>query len=228
MASGGLSCAGTISDVPENGLVGSHAYTVFGVLEQDLATKRPRLVKLKNPWGDTEWTGEWGPEWIRGNGKESSLLETGPGEFFIKLEDFFNHFSRLDICYILNSDWEEKNKRSELTPDCPKLEVGLTLEQQADTMICFSQIGRRQLRDEMGRDEKGIWLTHRYISFTVMSDKGEQIAPPSGSWTRTATLKRTLNLMAGRYRIIAKAYLDDYNIETYLRVASMDKNFKIY
>ena len=84
-----------------------------------------------------------------------------PGEFFIKLEDFLNNFGRLEICYILNSDWEEKNKRSELTPDCPKLEVGLTLEQQAETMICFSQIGRRQLQDEMGTKS-----THLYIGFT--------------------------------------------------------------
>ena len=226
MASGDLACAATPSYDPpiRDGLVGPHAYTVFGVLEQDLATKRPKLVKLRNPWGDTEWTGEWGPEWIRRNGKESSLLETGPGEFFIKLEDFFNNFGMLDICYILNSDWEEKSKRSELTPDCPKLEVGLTLEQQADTMICFSQIGRRQLRDEMGTDQ-----TQLGIKLTVwkISEQGQKILVDQDFGNlRTRTTSHSLT--KGSYRILAQADRVDCNTGTLLRVASRDKTFKFY
>jgi len=39
------------------GVVGGHAYAVLRTWEsEDGALK---LVKLRNPWGDTEWEGDW-------------------------------------------------------------------------------------------------------------------------------------------------------------------------
>ena len=207
-----------------NGLVGAHAYTVFGVLEQDLTARRPRLVKMRNPWGEGEWTGEWSKNWIRRNRKESSLLETGPGEFLIKLDDFISNFRLLEICYILNSDWEERTKRSELTPVCLMQEVGLTLNQAAETMICFSQIGRRQLRDEMGTDQ-----TMLGIKLTVwkISEQGPKILVDQ-DFGNLRTRTTSHNLTKGRYKILAQADRVDCNTGTLLRVASRDKNFKFY
>ena len=41
--------------VPSRGFVGGHAYTVLRTYEEgDL-----RLLKLRNPWGETEWEGDW-------------------------------------------------------------------------------------------------------------------------------------------------------------------------
>ena len=179
---------------------------------------------MRNPWGRGEWTGEWSKDWIRRNRKESSLLETGPGEFLIKLDDFLSNFRLLEICYILNSDWEERIKRSELTPVCRMREVGLTLNQAAETMICFSQIGRRQLRDEMGTKK-----THLGIKLMVwkISDQGLQIVLDQ-NFEQLRTRTTSHNLTKGRYRILAQADRVDFNTGTLFRVASRDKNFKIY
>ena len=40
-----------------------HAYTILGAVEVEVEDtaggKRERLLKLRNPWGHQEWTGEW-------------------------------------------------------------------------------------------------------------------------------------------------------------------------
>jgi hypothetical protein len=50
-----------------NGLIGSHAYSVLRATEYN----GKRFVLIRNPWGQSEWTGpwsdgsrEWTPEWL--------------------------------------------------------------------------------------------------------------------------------------------------------------------
>jgi len=39
----------------------SHAYTVIGCYEVDVkASKKEKLIKIRNPFGTTEWKGDWG------------------------------------------------------------------------------------------------------------------------------------------------------------------------
>jgi calpain-15 len=38
------------------GLVAGHAYTLVAVKQ---SKRGPKLVKLRNPWGNMEWTGDW-------------------------------------------------------------------------------------------------------------------------------------------------------------------------
>lgn len=45
------------------GLVGNHSYGLLDVREVTLADgSTEKLVKLRNPWGDFEWNGDWGDE----------------------------------------------------------------------------------------------------------------------------------------------------------------------
>ena len=148
-----LVCAGTNSGTLTHGLIDSHAYSVFGVLEADLETGRPRLIKLRNPWGEREWTGAWSKVWLRRERRDTQVLNTGPGEFYMRLEEFKRNFGLLTICHILGPTWREKQQRCEISPHCTRVEITLELEDRAETMIAFSQIGRRQLRDEMGTDD---------------------------------------------------------------------------
>lgn len=37
------------------GLIGNHAYSVLRAVE----AKGKRFVVIRNPWGDSEWTGPW-------------------------------------------------------------------------------------------------------------------------------------------------------------------------
>ena len=214
--SDGIVCAGTGCRPLKSGLHKEHAYSVLGVLE----VERERLLKIRNPWGKGEWTGPWSKKWIRDKRKEWSELETGPGEFFMRLQDFQTNFRTLTICHILGPDWREKQRRSEITPSRRRVEFTLNLaEAKAETMIAFSQIGRRQLRDEIGTQE-----TLLNIRLSVFSEN-TNVASQDFQQLRTKTFRRELK--AGTYKILAEAKQVDRVTGVFLRVASTCKTFNL-
>jgi hypothetical protein len=87
----------------DQGIVKGHAYTILKVVD---AEDNGRLVKLRNPWGTFEWTGDWSdtsdkwdlyPEikkkcW----GAEEGKVEDGA--FWMEWADFMTFFHTVDIC----------------------------------------------------------------------------------------------------------------------------------
>lgn len=47
------------SEVMENGLVSQHAYTVTAAEQIQYRTGQEEIIRLWNPWGNTEWRGRW-------------------------------------------------------------------------------------------------------------------------------------------------------------------------
>ena len=42
------------------GIVGDHAYTLLSALEiRDAYGNGVKLVRMRNPWGEGEWKGDW-------------------------------------------------------------------------------------------------------------------------------------------------------------------------
>jgi len=61
------------------------------------------LVRLWNPWGTGEWTGDWSdesPSWntVSPQDREMCLTKRDDGEFWMTLKDFCRFYSDLDIC----------------------------------------------------------------------------------------------------------------------------------
>uniref|UniRef100_A0A3B5M044 Calpain catalytic domain-containing protein n=1 Tax=Xiphophorus couchianus TaxID=32473 RepID=A0A3B5M044_9TELE len=86
-----------------NGLVQGHAYAVTGVKEVLSRAKAERLVRLWNPWGQGEWSGDWSdrsPLWqtVSPQDRETCLSVREDGEFWMTLQDFCKFYSDLDIC----------------------------------------------------------------------------------------------------------------------------------
>ncbi|XP_073718506.1 calpain-2 catalytic subunit [Misgurnus anguillicaudatus] len=80
-----------------------HAYSVTGAEEVYCLCRTVQLVRLRNPWGETEWTGAWSDnssEWnnVRPEQKVKLNCSAEDGEFWMAYSDFVQNFSRLEIC----------------------------------------------------------------------------------------------------------------------------------
>uniref|UniRef100_A0A4W5RI97 Calpain-1 catalytic subunit n=1 Tax=Hucho hucho TaxID=62062 RepID=A0A4W5RI97_9TELE len=78
-----------------------HAYSLTGVEEVVYRGNMTKLVRIRNPWGEIEWTGAWSDkEWegvdrsVRGRLQNCSE----DGEFWMSFSDFLLEFTRLEIC----------------------------------------------------------------------------------------------------------------------------------
>uniref|UniRef100_A0A8C9VQJ2 Calpain 8 n=1 Tax=Scleropages formosus TaxID=113540 RepID=A0A8C9VQJ2_SCLFO len=94
-------------------LVKGHAYSITGAEEVHVHGRVVQLVRIRNPWGQVEWTGPWSDnssEWnsVRPEEKEKLDFCAEDGEFWMAYSDFVKQYSRLEICNLtpdtLNSD----------------------------------------------------------------------------------------------------------------------------
>lgn len=105
-ARGFVMCAGTFGNAAKLravGLVPDHAYGVLGVQEH----KGPqedhhgvRLVKMRNPWGNGEWNGDWSDtsaKWTPALQQAFGCREADDGVFFMAIDDFKARFDRVAV-----------------------------------------------------------------------------------------------------------------------------------
>uniref|UniRef100_A0A674MZQ2 Calpain-1 catalytic subunit n=2 Tax=Takifugu rubripes TaxID=31033 RepID=A0A674MZQ2_TAKRU len=84
-------------------LVKGHAYSVTGLKEVNFRGRMERLIRVRNPWGQVEWTGAWSDnssEWneIDPSEREDLHLKMEDGEFWMSFNEFKKQFSRIEIC----------------------------------------------------------------------------------------------------------------------------------
>ncbi|KAJ8361468.1 hypothetical protein SKAU_G00179930 [Synaphobranchus kaupii] len=84
-------------------LVKGHAYSLTGAQEVHVRGRAEQLVRVRNPWGQVEWTGAWSDgsrEWdsIPADEKDKLRHAADDGEFWMSFSDFKRHFSKLEIC----------------------------------------------------------------------------------------------------------------------------------
>uniref|UniRef100_A0A8C1XCW8 Calpain-1 catalytic subunit n=1 Tax=Cyprinus carpio TaxID=7962 RepID=A0A8C1XCW8_CYPCA len=84
-------------------LVKGHAYSVTGVEEVVYRGNMTKLVRIRNPWGEVEWTGAWSDdsrEWENVDRSVRGRLQnrSEDGEFWMSFSDFLREFTRLEIC----------------------------------------------------------------------------------------------------------------------------------
>ncbi|KAM6986007.1 calpain-1 catalytic subunit [Aplochiton taeniatus] len=84
-------------------LVKGHAYSVTGVEEVEWKGSPIKLLRIRNPWGEVEWTGPWSDNSREWSGVDPSVRarlynRSEDGEFWMSFSDFLREFSRLEIC----------------------------------------------------------------------------------------------------------------------------------
>lgn len=85
------------------GLVDAHAYSLIGatVLNLDNGGTQ-RLLKIRNPWGKKEWSGDWSDKselWTDSTKKQVDLVDADDGTFWIAFEDYITFFYITTICF---------------------------------------------------------------------------------------------------------------------------------
>ena len=69
---GAGSHSGSDADINAYGIVQGHAYAILDCIQVDPYT---RLVQLKNPWGETEWKGDWSDNSAKWQGPAKQQIE---------------------------------------------------------------------------------------------------------------------------------------------------------
>ncbi|GFS15442.1 calpain-2 catalytic subunit [Elysia marginata] len=106
------------------GMVPNHSYVVTGAAEVPYVDVAVKLIRMRNPWGDTEWQGEWcdgGDEWKRVPEtikRELEVTSKDDGEFWMSYSDFRREYSNMIICN-MSPDFDHdgiSDKAGEATP----------------------------------------------------------------------------------------------------------------
>ncbi|KAM8881577.1 calpain-5 [Synchiropus picturatus] len=127
----------TVESVLECGLVRGHAYGITAVKKLWLGEKNPTsnaasrllMVRMRNPWGTSDWTGAWSQgskQWqnrSRGEREKMGLIVRDIGEFWMDFEDFCRYFTDVVVCRLLENNlfwprrhWREARCYGEWTP----------------------------------------------------------------------------------------------------------------
>ena len=83
---------------------GNSSFSFLGFNKEKL-----QMIRMKNPWGKTEWLGPWSdnsPEWKnvpKGERERMGMNFDDDGEFWMEFGDFMRNFNEVSICRIINT-----------------------------------------------------------------------------------------------------------------------------
>uniref|UniRef100_A0A667X5T5 Zgc:85932 n=1 Tax=Myripristis murdjan TaxID=586833 RepID=A0A667X5T5_9TELE len=103
-------CQGPLEQRNELGIMFRHAYSLTAVNKVKTKHGTVDLVRILNPWGNTEWEGPWsdfrGPEWNSVSVEEQQRLDRvnkEDGEFWMSVPDFRQNFEVMEVCHMTES-----------------------------------------------------------------------------------------------------------------------------
>ena len=91
------------SSIEEIGIVPGDTYIISNIYEINSGKQSEKLLKLSNPWGDAEYSGDWSEtssKWTDELKEKLQYSEKKDGDFFISYDDFINYYGSLGIVKI--------------------------------------------------------------------------------------------------------------------------------
>lgn len=89
------------------GLIGQHSYAILEARPVQTADGEVNLVKIRNPWGNKAWKGDWSEtsdKWTPELKRELAAYDSNDGTFWMSFEDFTHFFSFVIVCR-MNDDY---------------------------------------------------------------------------------------------------------------------------
>jgi len=213
-------------DYDSLGLVPGHAYSLVGGTEQIVDGKTIRLVKLRNPWGEQEWNGDWSDssnKWTDQLRNKLKMAEQDDGMFYMSLEDFVTYYQILEICKIhtdFRYSYLKYNKENTLAPQISVLNV-------ENNTKAFIQMHQKNPRFLLANGKYGV-ITTAYI--LIVDEKLNYVASIAGeenNITVEVDIQKGIYYLITdmNYRYINKNELHGYNLSIYSEHAvSINKN----
>jgi len=128
------------------GLVGSHAYALLAATTiRDKYGRDVRLVKLRNPWGQGEWTGAWSDkssEWTPELKRQVQFEDRDDGTFYMTYQDMLKYFSDIQICKV-HDDYAYNSLKSSCDHKHATF-FKLTVRQSGHYFITINQESKRK------------------------------------------------------------------------------------
>ncbi|CAI7878613.1 unnamed protein product [Closterium sp. NIES-53] len=184
-----------------NGIITNHAYSVLQVVE----IKGTRLVHVRNPWGQSEWTGLWAdgsPEWTAEWMTALNHRFGDDGAFWMSYDDFLATFTVLDRTRIFTPEWTMAQAWTQVEALWPAKfegqEFQLTLSKRSPVVIVLQQVDARYFT---GLEGKYDFRLHFRVRREGESD---YYARSKQTLTMNRSVSKELFLEAGTWRVSVK------------------------
>lgn len=183
------------------GIQEKHAYSIMEAREID----GQRLLKLRNPWGRTEWTGrwsdgseEWTPEWMQ----KLNHKFGDDGVFWISYKDLLRHYQHFDRTRLFGDEWTVSQQWTSVnvpwSVDYLDTKFKIHLSKASPVVIVLNQLDDRYYQGLEGQYEF-------HLQFRLHKDDEEDyIVRSNGTYYMKRSVSTELDLEAGTYTVLLK------------------------
>lgn len=183
------------------GIQEKHAYSIMEAREID----GQRLLKLRNPWGRTEWTGrwsdgseEWTPEWMH----KLNHKFGDDGVFWISYRDLLRHYQHFDRTRLFGPEWTVSQQWTSVnvpwSVDYLDTKFKVHLTKPSPVVIVLSQLDDRYFQGLEGQYEFNLqFRLHK-------DDEEDYIVRSNTAYFMKRSVSMELDLEAGNYTVLLK------------------------
>ena len=195
----------TLRNERRQGIVSQHAYAILETYEGH----GQRLVKMRNPWGSSEWTGpwsdgskEWNSEWFSRLGHKFG----DDGVFWISYEDMLRKYKYLDRTRIFGPEWRVAQQWTSVqvpwnTTDYQQTRFQIDVPEKTEAVVVFSQLDDRYYQGLQGKYDYT-------LQFRIQKDDDEEdeyLARSPKNYELVRSNNVEVELEKGRYTVLFKA-----------------------
>jgi hypothetical protein len=183
------------------GIQEKHAYSIMEAREIDGV----RLLKLRNPWGRTEWTGRWSDgseEWTAEWMQKLNHKFGDDGVFWIHYNDLLSHYQHFDRTRLFGPEWTVSQQWTSVnvpwSVDYLDTKFKIKLAKSGPVVIVLSQLDDRYYQGLEGEYEFNLqFRLHK-------DDEEEYIVRSNGTYYMKRSVSTELTLEAGNYTVLLK------------------------
>ncbi|KAF2747902.1 cysteine proteinase [Sporormia fimetaria CBS 119925] len=197
-----------------NGLTLGHAYSILkAVEEEDEDGNKHRLVLIRNPWGERDWSGvgEWNGAWSDGSKEWTPYWMNklnyrfgDDGMFWMSYKDLLDKFTRLERTRLFDKNWTVVQEWTSVSvawvTGYLNIKFHVEIKKAGPTVFVLAQLDDRYFQ---GLEGKYSFDLH-FLLQEEGAPAGEHIVRARGAWFGNRSISAEVDLEPGRYEVLPK------------------------